>query len=211
MSLPPLDFTGAGGFEPNSGGGGSDILTHDGHYAVKIAKATAGMSKAGNAQVEFEVVVEDADNKGKRVKSWCPYTGNDRKGRPNAQRLFQVLASTGTDKSKLTAMDGKSLAIEEVCKMLEGRIGYVEISAEKSMDGQYWNSNVRFWNVKQRYEDQKAVGAHRRPISPECAAWQRGGPSAAAPAAAAPGTNGAAGVAQPPPAAAPQPAGNPLL
>jgi len=174
MSLPPLDFTGSASFEPNSGGAGSDLVTHDGHYAVKIVKAEAGLSKAGNAQVAFECIIEDDDEKGKRVKSWVPYAGTDKKGRPNAQRFFQVLTSAGTEKDKLLGLDGKQMPIEDVCKSLEGKVAYVEIATEKSYDGMYWNSNIRFWNTKQRYEDQKAVGAHRRPIAAECVAWQQG-------------------------------------
>ena len=162
MSLPPLDFTGISGYSARSGGSASGLLSHNGDFTIKIVSATPGMSKKGNPQVAFVCVVQDEDNKGVTVKSWVPYSGNNKNGEPNARRLWEVLDSAGTTKEQFSNLEGKALEIEEVCTLLTGRDAYAHCDAEE-YNGR-WSSSIRYWINAQRYEDQKAVGAHRTPL-----------------------------------------------
>ena len=163
MSLPPLDFTGISGYSARSGGSASGLLSHDGDFVIKIVSATAELSKSsGNAQVAFVGVVQDEDNKCVTVKSWVPYAGNNKNGEPNAKRLWEVLDAAGTSREQFDNLEGKALEIEEVCNLLKGREAYVHCTAE-AYKGR-WSSSIQYWINKQRYEDQKAVVAHRTPL-----------------------------------------------
>ena len=203
MALPPLDFTGVSAFTARSGGSASGLLTHNGDYLVKIVSATPGISKAGNAQVAFVCVIQDEDNKGVTVKSWIPYAGNNKNGEPNAKRLWEVLDSSGTSKDQFAKLEGQSLDIEEVCNLLTNKEAYVHCEADE-YNGR-WSSSVGYWINKQRYDDQKAVGAHRTPLP-------AGAGTGAAAITAAP-TNGASTVTTlaATTASATSTAGNPLL
>jgi hypothetical protein len=162
MSLPPLDFTGISGFTARSGGSASGLLSHNGDFLVKITTATPGISKQGNAQVTFVCIIQDEDNKGIAVKSWVPYAGNNKNGEPNAKRLWEVLDSAGTTQEQFAKLEGQQLDIAEVCNLLAGRDAHVNCIAEE-YNGR-WSSKINYWVSKQRYEDQKAVGAHRTPL-----------------------------------------------
>ncbi len=198
MSLPPLDFTGISTFKARSGGSASGLLSHNGDYLVTISSATPGISKQGNAQVAFICVIQDEDNKGITVKSWVPYAGNNKNGEPNAKRLWEVLDSAGTTQEQFAKLEGESMDITEVCSLLTGREAYVHCEADE-YNGR-WSSKIGYWVSKQRYEDQKAVGAHRTPLPAAAGAGKQNGATVAT---AAPITTGAVSTAPS--------AGNPLL
>ena len=198
MSLPPLDFTGITSFKARSGGSASGLLSHNGDYLVTISSATPGISKQGNAQVAFICVIQDEDNKGITVKSWVPYAGNNKNGEPNAKRLWEVLDSAGTTQEQFAKLEGESMDITEVCSLLTGREAYVHCEADE-YNGR-WSSKIGYWVSKQRYEDQKAVGAHRTPLPAAAGAGKQNGATVAT---AAPITTGIVSTAPS--------AGNPLL
>ena len=193
MSLPKLDFTGISQFTARSGGSASGLLSHNGDYIVKVVSATPGISSKGNAQVAFVCVVQDEDNKGITVKSWVPYAGNNKNGEPNAKRLWEVLDSAGTTKDQFAKLEGQSLDIEEVCNLLKDREAYVHCIADE-YNGR-WSSKIGYWISKQRYEDQKAVGAHRTPLPAGAGASKPNGSAGVsiAPAAPTTGTTSTAG------------------
>ncbi|MBO76572.1 MAG: hypothetical protein CME17_03995 [Gemmatimonadetes bacterium] len=199
MSLPPLDFTGITQFKARSGGSASGLLSHNGDYIVKIVSATPGMSKQGNAQVTFVCVIQDEDNKGVTVKSWVPYAGNNKNGEPNAKRLWEVLDSAGTTQEQFAKLEGDSLEIDQVCALLKDRDAYVHCEADE-YNGR-WSSKIGYWINKQRYEDQKAVGAYRTPLPAGAGANASSGNGAAV-ATAIPAASTAVSTAS---------AGNPLL
>ena len=166
-NILPVDFTGMDSWTPSSGGLGSDLLTHDGLFQVRFADAEPCIAeKSRNSQFRFALIVEDADNKGRRIHTWVPYSGIDKNGKSNKERLWSVLASAGitADKRAMLAAQGSGAA-EDVARIFlkdGGKIGYVEIEAE--LRESRWSSRVSFFVSKERYEADKALGVHRKPL-----------------------------------------------
>ena len=207
-NLPPLDFSGADAWERPSGGQSSQLLSHNGDFAVTIADAVPGKSKSSdNYQVVFTLVVQDDDNKGKKMFAYVPYTGMARSDppRPNAHRLFEVLDSSGTTKDKFQKLSqvGK-MDISQICDALKNKVAYVNCKADKYEKTGNWSSKPNFFMTKDRYEANRAINAHRTALPVEAQAWagQRGGVAVAVPSGN--GTQVAAGQATPAPQTASQ-------
>lgn len=168
----PLDFLGADTWTPNEGGGG-DLLTHDGTFHVKFANVKLTTAKtSGNWMYAGDLVVQDADeNKGKTMPFYKPYSGEiqsgTNKGKSNKEGAWQMFASAGMTpemRSKLAvaAKAGKAPKAEDFVKWLEGRDGYVTAEAEDYKGN--WSSKVQFFQTKERYEMDKALGSHRKAL-----------------------------------------------
>lgn len=196
---PPLDTTGAGSWEPRTGGESSMLLSHDGDFCSEIVSATAGKSKSSdNYQVTLTLIVQDEDNKGKKLMSYVPYTGLDSGNppRPNAHRLFEVLDASGTTKEKFKNLEAvRQVPIETICQALVGRKLHHTARAEKYDKTGVWSSKLGFFLSKERYETNKAIGAHRIVLPDEARGWaaNRSGGTSASTSANGAGTSSGSG------------------
>jgi hypothetical protein len=131
--------------------------------ATKINKITFGKSKAGNDTMKFELVAEDEDVRGRRTFKTIPYSGTNKSGKPNVHQLLDVAASAGITTEKIKALNGTSMTTEQFAQELQGRVCYTRVRAEE-YEGRWSTSAVGFISQK-GYEDSKAIGSHRVPLT----------------------------------------------
>lgn len=194
-------------YAPYTGEGGSDPFPQDGLYAVKLGGFKPYFTKDKKfPALKVHGVAEDEDAKGLRLIDDVLCGGKDKNGDDLGRQFCDLLVSSGTavDSIHQNAQKGVEGSISAITKQLVNRVAYVEIEADV-YEGKE-TSKVRNWITKERYEQAKAIGAHRRKrraVGQQAQAGA-GGMNLGGGAAAAP--NGAAN----PPAAAGTPAGGAL-
>lgn len=210
-----LDFTGAGGFTPFAGGGGSDFLNFQGATWGTIEDITDGESKtSGNKTMTFGIVVGDDEMyngvspKGCRIVTTLPVTGIRKDKKSNIVRLLEVLNSaysaSNTDEEslgKVRALEGKQgVTFELIKKQLVGKKVWFDVKADEytNKDGErVWNSKSDNFITKGKYEAMKEWTKHRKALPPQATAAAASAPAATAPAASQPANGATAAPAQP--------------
>lgn len=205
-----LDFSGASGFTPHEGGGGSDFLNFQGGSFGKIDSITDGESQAsGNKTMTFGILLTDEEQyngvaaKGSRLVTTIPVTGMRKDKKSNIVRLLEVLnsaysANFSDEESlqKVRALEGKQgVTFELIKKQLVGKEVWFDVHADEytNKDGErVWNSKINNFITKAKYADLKNWGKHRKALPPRALQGTSAAPpQATAPAAAGTPANGA--------------------
>jgi hypothetical protein len=159
---PPVDFTGSKAWVPYEGDP-VDFVPFEGYASARVTKCVPQKAKnSSNWNMKINLVLEDEDCKGMRLIRYQPYTGTRDDGRQNMDGFREFLLSTGTDLEKIQALEGKQLSADEICKQVTGRVCFPSIGA-----GEYEGkprSEVKGFIPKKKFEEEKAIGAHRRPV-----------------------------------------------
>lgn len=179
-----LDFTGAAGFTPHTGGGGSDFLNFQGASYGVIEEITDGEAQqSGNKTMTFAIVLTDEEAyngvspKGSRLVTTIPVTGMRKDKKSNVVRLLEVLnsvysaaASDEEAVAKVRALEGKAgVTFEFIKKQLVGKSVWFDVHADEytNRDGErVWNTKINNFLTKGRYAAMKEWNKHRKPLPP---------------------------------------------
>jgi len=159
-----FSFAGLTDYSPYTGEGGSDIIPFDGYVAVKLVSFEAYHTKDKKyPAVKVRATIEDEDAKNMRLIDDVLCGGKDKNGNDLARQFADLLVSSGTTPESIqeNARKGVSADIATICGQLVGRVAYCEIQASKKPDGAD-STEVSNWILKERYEQAKTIGAHRR-------------------------------------------------
>lgn len=185
------------GFQPYTGDGGSDMFPFDGLIEVKVGTITPYRTKGkdgveGKPAVKVHGTAQDSDAGGLRVIDDVLCGGQDRNGEDLGRQFIEFMLSTGTTLESIhkNAESGAKGSIQAIAKGLVGRTAYAEIEADV-YDGKQ-TTKVRNWVTKERYEQAKTIGAHRRPRRTVAAGAAAGGAGTAVGGGAANGVAPAA-------------------
>ena len=170
-----ISFAPHADFSPHAGDGGSDLLPWDGSVACTVTKMVAYMTEAkpgseSKPALRAYLVVQDADAKGSRLIGNILCGGKDKNGDDLGRQLMQFLASTGVTEAKIRQNAAEGLVVP-VASMIEGmtkdggKTVYVELETVINPKSNREESRPRNWLLKETYEQQCSVGAHRRPRS----------------------------------------------
>lgn len=149
-------------YSPYDGLGSSDLLKHDGLFAVTISKVTFGKSKSGNEMLTIALAVVDEDERGKNIVTNVLVGGTNAKGEPNGRQFGDLLTSVGITVEKLRELAAKGPQdVEVLAGALVGRTAHAECEAEEYQGRS--SSKVRNFVLKTRYETAVAANTHRKP------------------------------------------------
>lgn len=161
-------FTPFATYEAYSGEGGSDNVPFAGLVHVNLTSLSAFHTapKDGSQPkpaVKVGSVIQDEDGKGLRLISTVLAGGKDKNGDDLGRQFIDLLVSSGTtvDAIKKNAQNNVGGPISGILNQLRGRGAYCEIDGD-TYDGRE-TTRVLNWVTKERYEQAKAIGAHRRP------------------------------------------------
>jgi hypothetical protein len=142
--------------------GSSELLSHDGTFKFTIKNAKSGKSKSGNDKLTVVLVCEDEDNKGRQLIKDVAAGGNDKNGKPLVRQLGDLLLAQGTGVEKIRAIGAQgSIDLDALAQQLTGRAVFATVSAD-TYEGKTRSQIDNFVPVE-RYDADKAVGAHRKP------------------------------------------------
>lgn len=158
-------------FTPFSGEGGADAVPFDGLVAISLAGSATYDAKKNErgetpAMIRVNAVIQDeGDGQGLRLISHLHLDGTDRNGDWMGRQFLEFQHSCGTSVEQIhknaeagTNVPDANLIIKKY--MDDKRTGYCEIEADV-YDGRE-TTRVKNWITKERYEQAKAIGAHRR-------------------------------------------------
>ena len=138
---------------------GSDLLTHDGMYAAKITELTEGTAKSGNDTLNLRLTIEDADNRGKRVRKTIPTSGMDSKSNPNVWQFYAMLSNIGMKTEEIQKLEGQKISFGKVTELLRNKICFVKIENAESA-GRFY-SNVTGLVSQAEYTSATETKTHR--------------------------------------------------
>ncbi|APU88858.1 hypothetical protein Rctr197k_027 [Virus Rctr197k] len=150
-------------YKPYEGDGGTDTFPFDGFIAVKFSSFRPYFTKDKKyPALKAAGLAEDDDAKGMRVMDDVLCGGKDKNGEDLGRQFVDLLLSSGTalesvHKNAASNVEG---SIKAITAQLVGRIAYAEIEADV-YDGKE-TTKVKNWITKERYEQAKLIGAHRR-------------------------------------------------
>lgn len=162
-----VSFAPFANWAPYAGSGGSDIVPFDGLVEVKLASFEPYFTEAkpnspSKPAIKVFSTIVDKDGENLRLIDDVLCGGKDKHGEDMGRQLMELLASSGTTVEAIQqlAKEGKDTDIAALCQQIVGRSAYCEIqaSAYNGKEG----TEVTNWIMKERYEQAKTLGAHRR-------------------------------------------------
>lgn len=164
-----IDFTPHSEWEAYTGEGGNGRCPLDGQVAATITKIIPMMTKpkdgsVGKPAAIFHVTVQDEDNgKGVHLSTLVLCGGEDKNQEALSRQLMAALHAAGTsvEKIRANAKAGAKMNASQLFPALIGKTTYVEIVASSYKNRE--TTDISDWSFKERYEQAKLVGAHRRP------------------------------------------------
>jgi hypothetical protein len=183
-----------------------DCLPFDGYVAVALTGSATFDSKPNERgervpMIRINGVVQDeGEGQGMRILSNLHLDGTDRNGGWMGRQFLEFMHSCGTTLETIVKNAESGVVINDanlIVKkfMEEKRLGYLEVEADV-YDGRE-TTRVKNWISKEKYEQARLVGAHRRKrravgTAPASGAVANLGGGGAMPMAAANGTAAAA-------------------
>ena len=144
-------------------GDASDMIPFDGFVAVKLGNMKPYLTKEKKfPALKVASVILDEDGKGLRLVDDVMCGGKDKNGDDLGRQFCDLLVSAGTpvDAIRQNAANGASAPIEHIIAKIAGKEAYCEIQADV-YEGKD-TSKVINWITKERYDQAKVIGAHRR-------------------------------------------------
>ena len=164
---------------PYTGDGGSDLFPFDGFIAVQLVNMRPYFTEKNKyPALKVSGVCQDEEAKGARVISDVLCGGTDKNGEDLGRQFLTLLHSSGTPEEsiKQNAANNVEGSIKAISSQLVNRVAYAEI--ERDMYDGKETTKVKNWIAKERYEQAKAIGAHRRKPRQVLAGAGTGGASA---------------------------------
>lgn len=165
-----FNFTKAKDYTPYSGEGGADAVPFDGLVAVTLAGSNTYDAKKNDRNetppmIRVNAVIQDEDGGGLRLISHLHLDGTDRNGDWMGRQFCDFISSCGTPLENIHKNAASGVNVPDANAIVkkymeEKRTGYCEIEADV-YDGKE-TTRVKNWVTKERYEQAKTIGAHRR-------------------------------------------------
>lgn len=181
-NIPNITFDAADQWAPSSGRR-NDLLSHKGLFATEVISVDVEQAKSGDHNWQFVVrhVVKDADNAGKTMFGYYPFTGvvksGKSQGQPNIMQTYNFLFSCGWTKAQIAELKGKSIDPRQVAAKLVGKTSYVYADCDE-WEGRYSSKasplTASSGTAEDRYKQAVATNSHRDPL-PEAARLQLAG------------------------------------
>lgn len=152
-------------------GESADCIPFDGYVAVALTGSATYDSKPNERgerapMIRVNAVLQDeGEGQGLRVISNLHLDGNDRNGGWMGRQFLEFMHSCGTTLETIQKNAENGVVINDANAIVkkfieEKRLGYIEVEADV-YDGRE-TSRVKSWISKEKYEQAKLVGAHRR-------------------------------------------------